>query len=79
VAQLFPWALGSLFVASYDSQGYGGGILSRLHTKPRHCRKYDDKINLHVDVISATWKVSLRVGSSVKSQLVQEALSEPVL
>jgi hypothetical protein len=24
--------LGSLSVASYDSQGYGGGILSRLHT-----------------------------------------------
>jgi hypothetical protein len=26
VAQLYPRALGSLFVASYDSQGYGGGI-----------------------------------------------------
>jgi hypothetical protein len=32
VAQLYPWALGPLFVASYDSQGYSGGILSRLHT-----------------------------------------------
>jgi hypothetical protein len=32
VAQLYPWALGSLFVASYDSQGYGGGFLTRLHT-----------------------------------------------
>jgi hypothetical protein len=32
VAQLYPRALGSLFVASYDSQGYGGGILTRLHT-----------------------------------------------
>jgi restriction endonuclease Mrr len=32
VAQLYPQALGSLFVASYDSQGYGGGILTRLHT-----------------------------------------------
>jgi hypothetical protein len=31
VAQLYPRALGSLSVASYDSQGYGGGILSRLH------------------------------------------------
>jgi hypothetical protein len=30
VAKLYPWALGSLFVASYDSQG--GGILTRLHT-----------------------------------------------
>jgi hypothetical protein len=27
-----PWALGSLSVASYDSQGYDGGILTRLHT-----------------------------------------------
>jgi hypothetical protein len=32
VAQLYPRALGSLFVASYDSQGCGGGILTRLHT-----------------------------------------------
>jgi hypothetical protein len=32
VAQLCPQAPGSLFVASYDTQGYGGGILSRLHT-----------------------------------------------
>jgi hypothetical protein len=32
VAQLYPQALGSLFIASYDSQGYGGGILPRLHT-----------------------------------------------
>jgi hypothetical protein len=32
VAQLYPQALGSLFVASYDSQGYGGRILTRLHT-----------------------------------------------
>jgi hypothetical protein len=32
VAQLYPRALGSLFVASYDSQGYGGGILTRFHT-----------------------------------------------
>jgi hypothetical protein len=30
MAQLYPQVLGSLFVAFYDSQGYGGGILS-LH------------------------------------------------
>jgi hypothetical protein len=30
VAQLYLQALGSLFVAPYDSQGYGGGILTRL-------------------------------------------------
>jgi hypothetical protein len=32
VAQLYSQALGSLFVASYDSQGYGGDIRPRLHT-----------------------------------------------
>jgi hypothetical protein len=32
VAQLYLGALDSLFVASYDSQGGGGGILTRLHT-----------------------------------------------
>jgi hypothetical protein len=32
VAQLYPQALGSLFVASYNSQVYGGGIRTRLHT-----------------------------------------------
>jgi hypothetical protein len=31
VGQLYPKAPGSLFVALYDSQGYGGGILTRLH------------------------------------------------
>jgi hypothetical protein len=29
---LYSRALGSLSVASYDSQGYGGDILTRLHT-----------------------------------------------
>jgi hypothetical protein len=31
VSQLYPQTLDSLFVASYDSQGYGGGIRTRLH------------------------------------------------
>jgi hypothetical protein len=31
VAQLYPPAPSSLFVAFYDSQGYVGAILSRLH------------------------------------------------
>jgi hypothetical protein len=34
VAQLDPHVPGSLFVASYDSQGYGGGIRLLLHTVP---------------------------------------------
>jgi hypothetical protein len=40
VAQLYPQALGSLFVASYYTQGYGGGIGTGLHfnwtTSPRY-------------------------------------------
>jgi hypothetical protein len=34
VAQLHPQALGSLFVSSYDTQGYGGVIRTRLHAGP---------------------------------------------
>jgi hypothetical protein len=32
VARLYTQALGSIFVAFYDSQGYGGGIRPRLDT-----------------------------------------------
>jgi hypothetical protein len=32
VALLYPQALGSFFLTSYDSQGYGGGIRPRFHT-----------------------------------------------
>jgi hypothetical protein len=32
VAQLYPQALGSLCVASYDSKGYSGGIRTSLHS-----------------------------------------------
>jgi hypothetical protein len=32
VVQLYPEVLGSLFVTSFDSQGYGGGIRTRIHT-----------------------------------------------
>jgi hypothetical protein len=32
VARLYPQALGSFLVTSYDSQGYGGGIRPRLHS-----------------------------------------------
>jgi hypothetical protein len=34
-ARLYLQVLGSLFVASYDSQGYAGGIRPRLHMG--HC------------------------------------------
>jgi hypothetical protein len=32
VVKLYPQALRSLFIASYDSQGCSGGIRHRLHT-----------------------------------------------
>jgi hypothetical protein len=32
VARLYPQALGALSIASYDSQGYGGGIRPHVHT-----------------------------------------------
>jgi hypothetical protein len=31
VAQLYPQTLGSLFIPSYDSQGYGGSIGTHTH------------------------------------------------
>jgi hypothetical protein len=33
VAQSYLRTPGSLFVAFYDSQGYSGGILTRLHVR----------------------------------------------
>jgi hypothetical protein len=42
-----PRALGSLFVASYDSQGYGGGTLTRLHTGKRIHRTTDFPLIRH--------------------------------
>jgi hypothetical protein len=32
LAQVYPQAVRSLFVVSYDLQGYDGGIRNRLHT-----------------------------------------------
>jgi hypothetical protein len=37
VSHLYPRAQGSLFVTSYDLQGYGGDILTRLHTRNIFC------------------------------------------
>jgi hypothetical protein len=39
VVQLYPQALGSVFVASYESQGYGGGNRRRLHKGTNPCYK----------------------------------------
>jgi hypothetical protein len=37
---VIPPALGSLFVASYDSQGYGGGIVFKITLRHGPRRKY---------------------------------------
>jgi hypothetical protein len=44
MVQLRPWALGSLSVASYDSQGCGGGILTCILTG--HCVLIKTFLNL---------------------------------
>jgi hypothetical protein len=44
VAQLYPQTLGSIFVASYDSHGYGGGIRTRLHAGYSWCSKSKSKL-----------------------------------
>jgi hypothetical protein len=60
VAQLYPRALGSLFIASYDSQGYGGGILTRLHTGPKQWYQVwmcyiPRNVYVKLSFISETW------------------------
>jgi hypothetical protein len=40
MAHLYPWALGSLYVASYNSQGYGRGILILLQPGQPGSRVY---------------------------------------
>jgi hypothetical protein len=65
VTQLCPQALGSLFIASYDSQGYGGGTRTRfsagttttvlfvLVIQPRHGPHR--KLLFHYCVFSRCW------------------------
>jgi hypothetical protein len=56
VAQLYPQALGSLFVVSYDSHGYGGGIPTRLHTglNPHSTGMWSSLCSIQVDPIANT-------------------------
>jgi hypothetical protein len=70
VAQIYPRALGSISVASYDSQGYGEGILSLLHTgrslpellalriRPQHRphRKRCSSLLYHMAITQTTWR-----------------------
>jgi hypothetical protein len=54
VAQLYPQALGSLFVSSYVSQGYGGGIRTRLHEGTPNCLTLTAKLLLALLVPNPT-------------------------
>jgi hypothetical protein len=68
VAQLYPRKLGSLSIASYDSQGYGGSILNSFHTGRKLCRSVLDGLFYHhfcmwafcaINVKLASWNLSL--------------------
>jgi hypothetical protein len=50
VAQLYPQALGSLFVVSYDSQGYGGGIRPLSTRETESHSKVEVKVTLRLTV-----------------------------
>jgi hypothetical protein len=46
---VIPPGTGFLFVASYDLQGYGGGIRNRLHTEFSRNRSYSSLYSLGTD------------------------------
>jgi hypothetical protein len=46
VTQSYPQALGSLFVASHDSQGYGGGIRSHLRAEVGGRKEVEVKVRV---------------------------------
>jgi hypothetical protein len=58
VAQLHPQALGSLFVASYDSQGYSGGIPTCFHTDVTNF-----EVKVKVALRLAVYRQSFRLGT----------------
>jgi hypothetical protein len=66
VAQLHPRALGFLFVASYDSQGYGGGILTHLHTGQQGCDVLFSLLRTFLDVRTPAVEVALKTEVNVK-------------
>jgi hypothetical protein len=59
VARLYPQARGSIFVASYDSQSYEGGIQPCLHTVPGHQHEIGY-------ITQAQHKSSARVKTNIK-------------
>jgi hypothetical protein len=67
VAQLHQRALGSLFVASYDSQGYNRAILTRLHTGIAPCSISSSRSCMRALCAAfVTWQTSGQYSSSVE-------------
>jgi hypothetical protein len=56
----------SIFVASYDSQGYGGGIGPRLHTRFRSSLLAQTLCNLGTDGIENTAPNSYSIVARVR-------------
>jgi hypothetical protein len=69
VAQLYPQRLGSLFVASYDSQGYGGIMRPRLHTGFNTLCLSSHNSSLYIQLLTATDLVIYRVSQEECARL----------
>jgi hypothetical protein len=73
VARLYPQALGFIFVASYDSQGYGGGIRPHLHTgyNENHLRVFTTSLNPITSGNQALYLVTIIHSSEISVTLYQ--------
>jgi hypothetical protein len=67
-----PRALGSLYVASYDSQGYDGGILTRLHTELT-CFQVKVKVMLRQTVSQSCLGVKFTLGLVTRYYILSES------
>jgi hypothetical protein len=70
VAQLYPRALGSLFVTSYDSQGYGGVILTRVELSLSYGRRSVDHSSWYRAPFWSPWPDFILIHSLVTIALL---------
>jgi hypothetical protein len=69
LARLYPQELGSLFVASYDSHGYGGGIRPHLHTGVLSLIKFSQALQAYMDWVQNSLQISSFISFVYSSQL----------